>query len=97
MTRKTKAFWVSVILGAVLAVAVAEENWLMAAIIGAILMATLWVFVHAFPRDLAPPQLEITPRGPAHITMIARPLVGKVLLPGQLDADRVCYWHGDAF
>ena len=55
MTRKTKAFWVSVILGAVLAVAVAEENWLMAAIIGAILMATLWVFVHAFPRDLAPP------------------------------------------
>jgi len=55
MTRKTKAFWVSVILGAVLAVAVADEKWLMAAIIGAILMATLWVFVHAFPRDLAPP------------------------------------------
>jgi hypothetical protein len=55
MTRKTKAFWVSVVLGAVLAVALAEENWPMAAIIGAILVATLWVFVHAFPRDLAPP------------------------------------------
>jgi hypothetical protein len=55
MTRKTKAFWLSVLLGAVLAVALAEENWLMAAIIGAILTATLWVFVHAFPRDLAPP------------------------------------------
>lgn len=55
MTRKTKAFWLSVLLGAILAVALAEENWLMAAIIGAVLAATLWVFVHAFPRDLAPP------------------------------------------
>ena len=55
MTRKTKAFWLSVLLGAILAVALAEENWLMAAVIGAILAATLWVFVHAFPRDLAPP------------------------------------------
>jgi hypothetical protein len=55
MTRKTKAFWVSVVFGAILAVAVADENWPMAAIIGAILVATLWIFVHVFPRDLAPP------------------------------------------
>jgi hypothetical protein len=55
MTRKTKAFWLSVLLGAILAVALAEENWPLAAIIGAVLAATLWVFVHAFPRDLAPP------------------------------------------
>jgi hypothetical protein len=55
MTRKTKAFLVSVVLGAILAVAVVDENWPMAAIIGAVLVATVWVFVHAYPRDLAPP------------------------------------------
>lgn len=55
MTRKTKAFLVSVVLGAILAVAVVDENWPMAAIIGAVLVATVWIFVHAYPRDLAPP------------------------------------------
>lgn len=55
MTRKAKAFWLSVALGAVIAVAVAEENWPMAAIAGAAIVATLWIFVHAYPRDLAPP------------------------------------------
>jgi hypothetical protein len=50
-----------------------------------------------WPHDLAPPQLEITPRGPAHITMMARALAADMPLPGQLDAARVCYWHGDAF
>jgi len=55
MTRKTKAFWLSVALGAVIAVALAEENWLMAAIAGAAIVVTLWIFVHAYPRDLAPP------------------------------------------
>ena len=55
MTRKTKAFWLSVALGAVIAVALAEENWPMAAIAGAAIVVTLWVFVHAYPRDLAPP------------------------------------------
>lgn len=55
MTRKTKAFLVSVVLGAILAVAVADDNWLMAAIIGAVLVVTLWIFVHTYPRDLAPP------------------------------------------
>ncbi|MBS0277248.1 MAG: hypothetical protein JSR81_06490 [Proteobacteria bacterium] len=55
MTRKTKAFWFSVALGALIAVAVAEENWPMAAIAGAAIVVTLWIFVHAYPRDLAPP------------------------------------------
>ncbi|HEX7727104.1 MAG TPA: hypothetical protein VF410_11165 [Rhizomicrobium sp.] len=55
MTRKTKAFGISVLLGAILAVAVAEENWPMAAIVGAAVAVTLWIFAHAYPRDLAPP------------------------------------------
>lgn len=55
MSRKAKAFWITVVLGAVLAMAAAEENWPMAAIVGAAVVASLWVFVHAYPRDLAPP------------------------------------------
>jgi hypothetical protein len=55
MTRKAKAFWISIAVGAVLAIAVADSNWLLAAIMGAILVATLWVFTHAYPRDAAPP------------------------------------------
>jgi hypothetical protein len=55
MTRKAKIFGFTVLLGAALAVSVAEENWLMAAIVGAALVATGWLFVHSFPRDLAPP------------------------------------------
>lgn len=55
MTRKAKAFWLSILLGAILAVAVADENWMMAAVVGAAIVASLWVFVHAYPRDAAPP------------------------------------------
>jgi len=55
VSRKAKAFWVTVALGAVLAITAAEENWPMAAIIGAAVVASLWIFVHAYPRDLAPP------------------------------------------
>ena len=55
MTRKTKAVGFTVLFGAVLAVAVAESNWIMAAIIGACVVASIWVFTHAYPRDLAPP------------------------------------------
>ena len=43
------------LMGAVLAVAVAESNWIVAAIIGACVVASIWVFTHAYPRDLAPP------------------------------------------
>ena len=55
MTRKAKAFWLSIILGAILAISVADENWMMAAVVGAAIVASLWVFVHAYPRDIAPP------------------------------------------
>jgi len=55
MTRKAKAFWLSILLGAIFAVAIADENWMMAAIVGAVIVASLWVFVHAYPRDIAPP------------------------------------------
>lgn len=53
--RKPKLFLVTVLLGALLAVAVADDNWLLAAAFGAALVASLWVFVHAYPRDAAPP------------------------------------------
>ena len=55
MSRKAKAFWITVVLGAVLAVAVTESNWPLAAAMGAALVASLWIFVHAYPHDIAPP------------------------------------------
>jgi uncharacterized membrane protein (DUF485 family) len=55
MTRKAKAFWISVAAGAVLAIAVVDSNWLLAAIMGAVLVVTGWIFTHAYPRDAAPP------------------------------------------
>ena len=55
MSRKAKAFWITVLLGAVLAVSVVESNWPLAAIMGALLVVSLWIFVHAYPYDAAPP------------------------------------------
>ena len=55
MTRKAKAFWISTAAGGLLAIAVADSNWILAAIMGAILVVTLWIFTHAYPHDLAPP------------------------------------------
>jgi hypothetical protein len=55
MTRKAKAFWVSLIVGAGLAIAVADSNWMLAAVMGVALTATLWIFTHAYPHDIAPP------------------------------------------
>ncbi len=55
MTRKAKAFWISVAAGAALAVAVVDSNWLLAAIMGTVLVITLWIFTHAYPHDIAPP------------------------------------------
>lgn len=52
---KTKIFGITVLLGAILAIAVAESNWIMAAVIGASLVAVLWLFAHSYPRDAAPP------------------------------------------
>jgi hypothetical protein len=53
--RKLKVFGITVLLGAVFAVVFVESNWLLAAIIGALLVVTLWIFVHAYPHDIAPP------------------------------------------
>jgi predicted N-acetyltransferase YhbS len=50
-----------------------------------------------WPHDLVPPQLDITPHGSAHITMMARPLAPGLSLPDTSAGARVCYWHGDAF
>jgi hypothetical protein len=55
MTRKAKAFWISIVVGAGLAVAVADSNWPLAAIMGAVLVVTVWIFTHAYPHDIAPP------------------------------------------
>jgi hypothetical protein len=55
MTRKAKAFWASVAVGALLAISVADSNWMLAAIMGAVLVVTLWIFTHAYPHDIAPP------------------------------------------
>lgn len=53
--RKAKVFLITVLLGALLAVAAVEDNWLLAAAFGAALVASFWIFVHAYPRDAAPP------------------------------------------
>ena len=53
--RKTKIFLITVLLGALLAVAAAEDNWILAAGFGAALVASIWIFAHAYPRDAAPP------------------------------------------
>jgi len=55
MTRKAKAFWVSVVTGAGLAVAIVDSNLILAAIMGALFVVTLWIFTHAYPNDIAPP------------------------------------------
>ena len=53
--RNLKLFAVTVLLGVVLVIAFAEDNWIMAAIVGATVVATAWLVAHVFPRDLAPP------------------------------------------
>jgi hypothetical protein len=55
MTRKAKAFWISIVVGVVLAIAIVDANWILAPIMGAVLVVTLWIFTHAYPRDIAPP------------------------------------------
>ncbi len=53
--KKAKVFGLTVLLGAGLAVALAESNLMLAAICGAFLVVTTWIFVHAYPGDIAPP------------------------------------------
>ena len=53
--RKRVAYSICAGLGAVLLVAMAESNWLLAAITGMGIGLTVALIVHAYPRDAAPP------------------------------------------
>jgi hypothetical protein len=53
--RKRTMYSICALLGAVLLVAAAESNWLLAAITGAGLGLTVALVVHAYPNDIAPP------------------------------------------
>lgn len=53
--RKRMVFAIFMFLGMVLLVAVAESNWFLAAIIGALIGGFIAFALHAFPRDAAPP------------------------------------------
>jgi hypothetical protein len=53
--RKRTLFGILSGLGAAILVVLAESNWLLAAIVGVGLGAIVFVFVHAYPHDLAPP------------------------------------------
>ena len=53
--RKRTIYAICAVLGAVLLVAVAVSNWLLALITGAGLGLTAALMVHAYPNDVAPP------------------------------------------
>lgn len=53
--RKRTMYAICAVLGAALLLAVAESDWLLAAIIGAGLGLTAALMVHAYPHDVAPP------------------------------------------
>jgi hypothetical protein len=55
MMRKRTLFGILSGLGVALLVVFAESNWLLAAIVGVGLGAIVFVFVHAYPHDIAPP------------------------------------------
>jgi MFS family permease len=53
--RKRTWFAICVGLGMVLLLFLAQNNWLLAAIVGMGLGAGVFMFVHAYPGDIAPP------------------------------------------
>jgi hypothetical protein len=53
--RKRTMYLISAVLGAVILVALAEGNFLLALITGAGLGLTVAFMVHAYPNDIAPP------------------------------------------
>ena len=55
MMRKRTLFGILSGLGAMILVVLAESNWLLAAVVGVGLGAVVFVFVHAYPHDIAPP------------------------------------------
>jgi hypothetical protein len=53
--RKRFVFGISMFLGMILLVAVAESNWFLAAIMGVLLGATVAIVIFSYPKDAAPP------------------------------------------
>ena len=53
--RKRTMYAICAALGALLLLAVAESDWLLALITGAGLGLTVALVVHAYPNDIAPP------------------------------------------
>ncbi len=53
--RKRTMYLFCAVLGAVLLLAAAESNWILAAITGAGLGLAVALMVHAYPSDIAPP------------------------------------------
>jgi hypothetical protein len=53
--RKRTRFAICIIFGALLLVLLASSNWGLAAVVGMGLGAMLFVFLHAYPGDIAPP------------------------------------------
>ena len=53
--RKRTLFGILSGLGAAILVVLAESNWLLAAVVGVGLGAVVFVFVQAYPHDIAPP------------------------------------------
>ncbi len=53
--RRRAIFVICMLLGLILAAAVAESNWLLAALMGMGLGATVAIVIFAYPNDIAPP------------------------------------------
>jgi zinc transporter ZupT len=53
--RKRTLFGICVVLGALLLVLLASSDWGLAAVVGMGLGAMIFMFVHAYPNDIAPP------------------------------------------
>jgi hypothetical protein len=53
--RKRTLFAVLTALGAMTLIVLANSNWLLAALVGVGLGLIVFVFVHAYPHDIAPP------------------------------------------
>ena len=53
--RKRSLFGILVALGALLLALLADSNWGLAAIVGIGLGGMVFMFVHAYPNDIAPP------------------------------------------
>jgi len=53
--RKRTLFGICIVLGAAFVTILADSNWLLAALVGVGLGGVFFMFVHAYPNDIAPP------------------------------------------